>query len=90
MSGTRKRPPRLRQSGQRQTAEHWSESLEIEIELIRRHHHEQETVLETEIVKLEQEYQLEHLETEEDHSVARWWDVRSDYQPTECGSDGGQ
>ena len=82
--------------GQQQTAEHWRGSLKVEIELILRQYHEQETVVETEIVKLEQGYQLdvERLErvenAEEDHPAAGWWDVGSDYQPTECGSDGGQ
>ena len=46
-------------SGPQQTAEHWGESLEIEIEQIRRHYHNQEMVLEREIVKLEQGYKLD-------------------------------
>jgi hypothetical protein len=25
---------------------------------------------------------------EENYSVAEWWEVESDYQPTECGNDG--
>jgi hypothetical protein len=81
-------------SRQQQTAEErWSASLEVEIERIRRHFHEQEMVLEREIVKLEQMYewdmkQLEQEENdEENYPVAGWWEDQSDYQPTECGND---
>jgi hypothetical protein len=82
-------------SRQQQTAEErWHASLEIEIERIRGHYHEQERVLEREIVKLEQIYewdvkQLEKEENdEENYSVADRWEIQSDYQPTECGDDG--
>ena len=82
-------------SRQQQTAEErWRASLEIEIERIRRHYQEQEKILEREVVKLEQRYawdmkQLEREEKdEENYSVAKWWEVESDYQPTECGNDG--
>ncbi|KAI0280819.1 hypothetical protein BGY98DRAFT_1095305 [Russula aff. rugulosa BPL654] len=82
-------------SRQQQTAEErWHASLEIEIERIRGHYHEQERVLEREIVKLEQMYewdvkQLEKEENdEENYSVADRWEIQSDYQPTECGDDG--
>ena len=84
-------------SRQWQTAEeHEGTSLEIEIERIRRHYQKQEMVLEGEIVKLEQRYKsdMELLKKEEndeeDHSAAEWWEVQEDYQPTECGSDGGR
>ena len=83
-------------SRQQQTAEeHWGASLEIEIDQIRRHYHNQEMVLEREIEKLKQRYKedVEQLEKEENdeenHSAAGWWDAQPDYQPTECGSDGG-
>jgi hypothetical protein len=45
-------------------------------------------------VKHEERYKLaiEQLEKEEKdeggYSVAKWWEVQSDYQPTECGDDG--
>ena len=81
-------------SRQQQTAEErWSASLEVEIERIRRHFHEQEMVLEREIVKLEQMYkwdmkQLEQEDNdEESYPVAEWQEDQSDYQPTECGND---
>jgi hypothetical protein len=75
--------------------ERWRASLEIEIERIRRHFHMQEGILEKEIVKLEQMYerdmkQLEKEEKdEEEYPVAGWGEVQSDYEPTECGDDGG-
>ena len=81
-------------SRQQQTAEErWRASLEIEIERIRRHYQEQEKILEREVVKLEQRYawdmkQLEKEKDEENYSVAKWWEVESDYQPTECSNDG--
>jgi hypothetical protein len=82
-------------SCQQHTAEErWRASLETEIEGIRRHYHKQERFLEEEIVKHEERYKLaiEQLEKEEKdeegYSVAEWWEVQSDYQPTECGDDG--
>jgi hypothetical protein len=82
-------------SRQQHTAEErWLASLENEIEEIRRHYHKQERFLEEEIVKHEERYKLaiEQLEKEEKdeggYSVAEWWEVQSDYQPTECGDDG--
>jgi hypothetical protein len=69
-------------------------SLELEIERIRRHYQKQERILENEVVKHEKRYEwaIEQLENEEkdeeDCSVAEWWEVQSDYQPTECGNDG--
>jgi hypothetical protein len=74
--------------------ERWRASLEIEIKRIRQHYYEQEKILEREIVKHEQRYEnaMRELEQEEeddeDHPVAEWWEVQSDYQPTECGNDG--
>jgi len=71
--------------------ERWRALLKIEIERIRKHYHEQEKVLEREVAKLEQSYEWEikQLEKEEkdevDSPVAEWWEVQSDYQPTECG-----
>lgn len=69
--------------------------LEAEIERIRRHYHKQEKVLEREIVRLERRYewaiaQLEREEEQDDEQdrcfVDGWEEeVRSDYQPTECG-----
>jgi hypothetical protein len=83
-------------SCQQHTAEErWRASLETEIERIRQHYQEQENILEEEIVKHQQRYKLamEQLEKEEkdeeDYSVAGWWEVQSDYQPTECGNDDG-
>ncbi|KAI0278120.1 hypothetical protein BGY98DRAFT_975495 [Russula aff. rugulosa BPL654] len=56
-------------SRQQQTAEErWSASLEIEIERIRRHFHEQEMVLEREIVKLEQMYEWDMKQLEEEEN----------------------
>jgi hypothetical protein len=82
-------------SRQQHTAEErWRASLEIEIERIRQHYREQEKILEEEIVKHEKRYKLaiEQLEREEkdeeDYSIAEWWEVQSDYPPTECGNDG--
>jgi hypothetical protein len=82
-------------SRQQHTAEErWRASLVIEIERIRQYYREQEKILE-EIVKHQQRYKLaiEQLEKEEkdeeDYSVAGWWEVQSDYQPTECGNDDG-
>ena len=82
-------------SRQQYTAEeHWLRSLEIEIGKIRQHYREQEKIMEREILKHEQRYEwaLKQLEKgekeEEDYSVAEWWEVQSDYQPTECGNDG--
>ena len=82
---------------QRYTAEErWRASLELEIERIQQHYHEQERILEREVVKHEQRYelaikQLEKEENEEgDYSAAKWWDVQSDYQPTECGNENQQ
>ena len=81
-------------SCQQQTAEErWHASLQIEIERIRRHYHDQERILEREIVKHKQRYrsamkQLENEENdEENYPITEWWDVQSDYQPTECGND---
>jgi len=74
--------------------ERWRASLEIEIERIGIHYHEQEKVLERAIAKLEQSYEREIKELEkeekdeEDYPVAEWWEDRSDYQPTECSNDG--
>jgi hypothetical protein len=81
-------------SSKRPTEERWRASLEIEIERIRRHYQEQEKILEREVVKLEQRYawdmkQLEKEKDEENYSVAKWWEVESDYQPTECGKNDG-
>ena len=82
-------------SRQQYTAEeHWLRSLEIEIGKIRQHYREQEKIMEREILKHKQRYeralkQLDEGEKEdEDYSVAEWWEVQSDYQPTECGNDG--
>jgi hypothetical protein len=82
-------------SRQQHTAEErWRASLKKEIKRIRRHYHEQERFLEGEIVKHEERYKvaIEQLEKgekdEEGCSVAEWWEVQSDYQPTECGNDG--
>jgi hypothetical protein len=82
-------------SHQQHTAEErWRASLEKEIERIRRHYHKQERFLEEQIVKHEERYKvaIEQLENgekdEEGYSVAEWWEVQSDYQPTECGNDG--
>jgi len=82
-------------SRRQQTAEErWHASLEVEIERIRQHYYEQERILEGEIVKHEQRYELAMKQLEqgenddEDNSVAEWWEVQSDYQPTECGNDG--
>ena len=64
--------------------------LDAEIERIRQHYHEQEKVLEREIVRLERRYEwtIAQLEREEQDdgscSVDGWEEVRSDYQPTEC------
>ena len=82
------------QATQQTAEERRGASLEIEIERIRRHYQNQERVLERAIVELEQKYEqdvkrLENLNDEENYSVAEWWEIRSDYQPTECGSDGG-
>jgi hypothetical protein len=81
-------------SRQQHTAEErWRASLEIEIERIRQHYHKLERILEGEIVKHKQRYewaikQLEEGEKDEEYySVAEWWEVQSDYQPTECGND---
>jgi hypothetical protein len=82
-------------SWQQHTAEErWRGSLEIKIKQIRQHYHEQERILEGEIVKHQQRYEwaIEQLEKEGkdevEYSVAEWWEVQSDYQPTECGNDG--
>jgi hypothetical protein len=82
-------------SRQQHTAEErWRASLKKEIRRIRRHYHKQERFLEEEIVKHEERYKvaIEQLEQEEKdeegYSVAEWWEVQSDYQPTECGNDG--
>jgi hypothetical protein len=79
-------------SRQQHTAEErWLASLKTEIEEIRRHYQEQERIMEEEIVKHEERRKLaiEQLEKEEKdeegYSVAEWWEVESDYQPTECG-----
>ena len=70
--------------------------LETEFERIRKHYLEQEKVLEREVAKLEQSYEWEIKQSEkegkdeEDYPVAEWWDVQSDYQPTEYGNDGGR
>jgi hypothetical protein len=64
-------------------------SLEFEIEQIRRHYQKQERILESEVVKHEKRYEwaIEQLENEDkeevDCSVTEWWEVQSDYQPTE-------
>ena len=76
---------------QHMAKERWRSLLEIEIERIRKHYHEQEKVLEREVTKLEQSYESEIKELEkkekdeEDYPVTEWWEVQSDYQPTECG-----
>ena len=73
------------------TKERWRASLETEIEGIREHYHKLEKVLDDEITKLEQSYEWEvkklekEEKDEEDYPVAEWWEVQSDYQPTECG-----
>jgi TolA-binding protein len=79
-------------SRQQHTAEErWLASLKTEIEEIRRHYQKQERFMEEEIVKHEERHKLaiEQLEKEEKdeegYSVAEWWEVQSDYQPTECG-----
>jgi hypothetical protein len=81
-------------SRQQHTAEErWRASLKIEIERIRQHYREQESIIEEEVVKHEQRYKwaIEQLEKEEKdeegYSVAQWWEVELDYQPTECGND---
>jgi hypothetical protein len=69
--------------------------LDAEIERIRQHYHKQEKVLEKEIVRLERRYewaiaQLEREEQEEYPCFVDGWEVRSDYQPTECGEGSGR
>ncbi|KAF8489377.1 hypothetical protein F5888DRAFT_1738804 [Russula emetica] len=65
-------------------------------ERIRQHYQKQEMILEGEIVKHVQRYELaikqleEWEKDEEDYPVPEWWEVQSDYQPTECGDDGGR
>ncbi len=50
--------------------------------------------MEREVVKLEQRFELalkqleKEEEDEEGYPIAQWWEVESDYQPTECGNDG--
>ncbi|KAF8502703.1 hypothetical protein F5888DRAFT_1631805 [Russula emetica] len=79
---------------QHTTEERKLASLEIKIERIRQHCHKQEMILEGEIVKHKQRYELaikqleEWEKDEEDYPVPEWWEVQSDYQPTECGDDG--
>jgi hypothetical protein len=82
-------------SRHQQTAEeHRHASLESEIGRMRQHCHEQEKVLEREIVRLEQRYELDmkllekEANDEVNYPVAESWEVQSDYQPTECGDDG--
>jgi hypothetical protein len=80
--------------------EHRYASLEeIEIELIEQRCREQKMILEDEIVKHKERHKqaIEQLKTEEKYKegygyAADWWGVRpgSDYQPTECGDDGGR
>jgi hypothetical protein len=79
---------------QRHTAEErWRALLEKKIRRIRQHYKKQERILQSEIVKHEQRYEeaMKELEREEkdgeDYSVAEWWEVQSDYQPTECGDE---
>ncbi|KAF8492821.1 hypothetical protein F5888DRAFT_1727824 [Russula emetica] len=86
---------RATSSRRQHTAKERSRALsEIEIERIRQHYQKQERILKGEIVKHEQRYEwaIKQLEEEEkdkeDYSVAEWWEVQSDYQPTECGNDG--
>jgi hypothetical protein len=79
-------------SRQQLTAEDRMRALmETEIQRVRQHYHEQEKVLEREIVKHQQRYELvlksmESWGEEDDYPVADWWEVQSDYQPTECGN----
>ncbi|KAF8495799.1 hypothetical protein F5888DRAFT_1907745 [Russula emetica] len=82
-------------SSQQHTAEEKGRALlEIKIERIRQHYEKQKRILEGEIVKHEQRYELaikqleEEEKDEEDYPVPEWWEVQSDYQPTECGDDG--
>jgi hypothetical protein len=84
-------------SRQQHTAEEQKRALlEIEIERILQHYQKQKRILEGEIVKHEQRYELaikqleEGEKDEEDYPVPEWWEVQSDYQPTECGDDGGR
>ena len=75
---------------QRTTEERERALLEIEIERIRKHYQEQESILKREIMMHELVIkQLKKEEEDEKYYPVDWsGEVQSDYQPTECGDDG--